>query len=164
MPGTAKKGKATLIGNAGEYFVMGELLRREIVAALAPRNAPDYDILATDGQKTIQIRVKTRLKARGWQWNAKKNGTVFRNMSKNDFCILVDLGEGPPEYFIMPTKKIDRIFKNEFEVWIRTPGKGGRPHDPKNPRRILDKERHKKILQQHKNCWDKLGLTIGSHT
>jgi hypothetical protein len=32
-------------GNAGEYFVMGELLRREFDAQLADRNTKGYDLL-----------------------------------------------------------------------------------------------------------------------
>jgi hypothetical protein len=38
--GRVKAGEGTLIGNAGEHYVVAELLRRGIVAALAPRNAP----------------------------------------------------------------------------------------------------------------------------
>jgi len=39
--GDIKEGKGTIIGNAGEYLVVGELLRRGIVAAPAPRSLSD---------------------------------------------------------------------------------------------------------------------------
>jgi hypothetical protein len=44
--------KESLIGNAGEYYVVAELLKRGVIAALAPRNAPAFDILAT--RETIE--------------------------------------------------------------------------------------------------------------
>ena len=35
MPGQVKKGLGTLVGNAGEYYVVAELLKRKRVAAWA---------------------------------------------------------------------------------------------------------------------------------
>jgi len=60
MKGRIKAGEGPLIGNAGEYYVVAELLKRGIVAALAPRNAPSFDILTTRGNRTVKIRVKTK--------------------------------------------------------------------------------------------------------
>ncbi len=54
--GIVKEGKGGLVGNAGEYFIVGELLRRGITAGLVPRNAPHLDILATNQTKTVRIR------------------------------------------------------------------------------------------------------------
>ncbi len=53
--GRIKAGLGTLIGNAGEFYVMAELLKRGVVAALAPRNAPGFDVLATKGSLTARI-------------------------------------------------------------------------------------------------------------
>ncbi|MFP4642305.1 MAG: hypothetical protein ACLFPU_09060 [Dehalococcoidia bacterium] len=36
MTGRIKAGKGSLIGDAGEYYVMAELLKQGIIAALAP--------------------------------------------------------------------------------------------------------------------------------
>jgi hypothetical protein len=76
LKGKIKVGEGTLIGNAGEYYVVAELLRRGIIAALAPRNAPAFDVLATKGKITVRIRVKTT----GWHYVTKKNGSIFRNL------------------------------------------------------------------------------------
>src|ERR1700758_4675453 len=48
-------------GNAGEYFVMGELLRREYDAQLADRNTKGYDLLVgKPGDKNMRkVQVKT---------------------------------------------------------------------------------------------------------
>jgi hypothetical protein len=47
-------------GNAGEYLVMGELLRRGFDAQLADRNTKGYDLLAgstaTDALEKIQVK------------------------------------------------------------------------------------------------------------
>ena len=60
MAGRIKSGEGTLIGNAGEYYVVAELLKRGVIAALAPRNDPAFDIIATKGSRTVRIRVKTK--------------------------------------------------------------------------------------------------------
>lgn len=60
MPGRIKKGEGTLIGNAGEYFVVAELLKRGVIAALAPRNTPGFDLLAARKDSTVKVRVKTK--------------------------------------------------------------------------------------------------------
>ena len=46
-------------GNAGEYLVMGELLRRGFDAQLADRNTKGYDLLAgSHGSDLKEIRLK----------------------------------------------------------------------------------------------------------
>ena len=85
MAGRIKAGEGALIGNAGEYFVVAELLKRGCIASLTPRNSPGFDILATKGSKTTRIRVKTKTEGCDkWQWNAKKDGSIFRELSENN--------------------------------------------------------------------------------
>ena len=40
--------ETSLLGAAGEHFVMSELLRRGYIAALAPQGVPNTDIVVTD--------------------------------------------------------------------------------------------------------------------
>ncbi len=61
-PAATKKRKSGIpTGNAGEYFVMGELLRRGYDAQLADRNTAEYDVLAgPQSAKDLQkVQVKT---------------------------------------------------------------------------------------------------------
>jgi len=59
-------------GNAGEYFVMGELLRRGFDAQLADRNTQDYDILT--GLTTDKVLKKLQVKTvRTAPWYVKKS-------------------------------------------------------------------------------------------
>jgi len=51
-----------LIGNAGEFYVMAELLKRGCIAGLTPRNARAFDILASKKDKNLSIMVKTKSK------------------------------------------------------------------------------------------------------
>ena len=44
--GRIKAGEGSLIGNAGEFYVVAELLKRGVIAALVPRNTPAVDVLA----------------------------------------------------------------------------------------------------------------------
>jgi len=160
--GVVKEGKGTLIGNAGEYFVVAELLARGVVAALAPRNAPSFDVLATKGDKTVRIRVKTGNHRNNptWLWVVKKDGSVFRDVAKKgDFVVLVDLAptddpNARNEYYIVPTKEVERWLEKEFEEWLKTPGRGGKPHNPNNPVRGLSFSKWEKELQKYKNDWD----------
>ena len=86
--GDIKAGKSTIIGAAGEYFVMAELLRRGWVAGLTPRGAPDFDIVATKDGWTIYVRVKTKTAdAKLFRWNLRSDHKVFRDpISESDFA------------------------------------------------------------------------------
>lgn len=54
--------ETTLTGAAGKYFVMAQLLRLRLVAALAPASVPNCDILVTDdiGDRLCAVQVETR--------------------------------------------------------------------------------------------------------
>jgi hypothetical protein len=60
--------QSTLLGAAGEHHVMAELLRRGYIAALAPQDVANADIVATDleGSRLCSIQVKTRREF-GWR-------------------------------------------------------------------------------------------------
>ena len=156
--GEIKEGKGTLIGNAGEYLVVGELLKRRLVAAPAPRNNLDFDVLVTNGIKSLNIRVKTKSKAASWVWNCKKDGAIFHKLSeKSDFSVLVDLKDPQtsPEYYIVPTIELDRRFRDIHEYWLKLPSKQGKPHDKNNRmRRIgLTFPHHKDWLCEASGKW-----------
>jgi hypothetical protein len=59
-PAKAKRKSGIPTGNAGEYFVMGELLRRGYDAQLADRNTRGYDILV--GRPLDPILYKVQVK------------------------------------------------------------------------------------------------------
>lgn len=160
MAGRIKSGQGTLIGNAGEYYVVGELLKRGVIAALAPRNAPAFDILAMKENKTVQIRVKTKTEAYDiWQWSVKKDGTIFRELADlNDFTVLVNLTDDHHlmEYFIVPTGLLDSWLNQDFQNWLIMPGKMGQAHNPTNPKRNLSYQEYREQLESYRNHWELL--------
>ena len=129
-------------GNAGELYVLAELTRRGWTAALTARNNRSYDILAKRGDGFAAIRVKTKTGAfKLFQWNAKPDGSIFLEMTQNhDFCVLVDLPEdheGSPEYYVTPTKVIDKWLRDDFNLWVTTPGAKGQQRAEDNKRRLF---------------------------
>lgn len=85
--------------------MVAELLKQGIIATLAPRNTPAFDILATNGNKTVKIRVKTKSEQfTVWQWNIKKNGAIFNLLGENDdFTVLLNLTKETKnqDYYVM---------------------------------------------------------------
>ena len=160
MKGRIKAGEGALIGNAGEYYVMAELLKRGIIAALAPRNAPSFDILATRKNQTVKIRVKTKSQEYPiWQYSAKKDGSIFRDLSKHrDFTVLVDLAVATKDlkFYIVSTYRINKWLNKDFEDWVNTPGKNNRPHNPENKKRNLSQEKYAQELGKCLDKWEKL--------
>lgn len=155
MKGRVKAGEGTLVGNAGEFYVVAELLKRGVIAALAPRNSPSFDILATKGDKTVRIRVKTKSEQYDdWQWMAKKDGSLFRSLSDQaDFTVLVNLTRETKDlqFFIVSTTTLNTWLTDDFKKWVETPGKNNRPHDPTNKKRCMGYSKNKDKLSSD---WD----------
>jgi len=133
---------AAFAGNAGEFFVLAELTRRGWTAAPTARNNRAYDVLAKRGNEFAGIRVKTKTSAFTlFQWNAKPNGDIFLEMTvQRDFCVLVDIPEqsdAGPTYYVVPTPLIDKWLKDDFRVWVTTPGARGQQRAADNKRRIF---------------------------
>ena len=156
--GKVKAGLGGLVGNAGEFYVVAELLKRGVVAALAPRNARAFDVLATRGNHAVRIRVKTKSgQYDPWQWVAKKTGDIFLELSKeSDFTVLVNLTADRKDmrFYVAPTQKIHDWLCEEFTSWCRTPGRGGRPHDSTTRQRHLSFKKFEAHLEQYKEKWD----------
>lgn len=158
MPGRIKSGEGTLIGNAGEHYVVAELLKRGVIAALTPRNSPAFDILATKGDQTARVRVKTKSEGyTDWQWVAKKDGTIFRRLASNgDFTVLVNLTKDTRDlaFYVMPTQELNRWLEDDFKRWVETPGKKGQPHNPANKKRHLNSIKFQGELKRHLEDWE----------
>jgi hypothetical protein len=160
VTGRIKAGEGSLIGNAGEYYVVAELLKRGVIAALAPRNTPAFDILATRANQTVRIRVKTKSNEYpDWQYVVKKDGTIFRSIADTeDFTVLVNLALDNEDlrFYVVPTLVVDAWLQADFNKWLAAPGKFGRPHDPTNTKRHLSEKVHIEELLNYLGSWDSL--------
>lgn len=100
-PGARKRRSGIPTGNAGEYFVMGELLRRGFDAQLADRNTQSYDVLVGDScEPTLRkVQIKT---VRSQPWYVKL--ADFQGEFLDRITIYVLLGgedaKKPVRYFI----------------------------------------------------------------
>ena len=76
----------------------------------------------------------------GFQWNAKDEGIIFGDIGPNDFCILVDIPESHdefPQFYIVPTKKMNDWLTADFKSWRETPGPIKKQRSADNKRRLL---------------------------
>ena len=106
-PARKKRKSGIPTGNAGEYFVMGELLRRGYDAQLADRNTKAYDLLVghPENKHLQKVQVKT---VRAQPWYVKQSSfegdlldqvTVYVMIGKED-------GNAPVRYFIARNRDI----------------------------------------------------------
>jgi hypothetical protein len=88
-------------GNAGEYFVMGELLRRGFDAQLADRNTKAYDILV-GGAESPQLRKVQVKTVRSPPWYVKQSSFEGDLLDQVTIYVLIGKEDGntPVRYFI----------------------------------------------------------------
>lgn len=157
MKGQIKAGKGNFVGNAGEYYVMAELLKRGIIAALAPRNTPSFDILATQNDITCRIRVKTKSEEYDiWVWNANNEGIIFKDLHVDgDFTVLVNLTQDTHqlEYFVIPTNILNTWLVSDFQKWAETPGKNNQERNKLTKYRNLGQKRDSQRIIEFYNNW-----------
>ncbi len=125
----AKKRKSGIpSGNAGEYFVMGELLRQGFDAQLADRNTKNYDVLvgSDNAQSLRKVQIKT---VRSPPWYVRTSH--FSEPLSEQFTVYVLLGNsdkaisGPAErsravrYFIAKNARL-ASFVHKVGGWNET--------------------------------------------
>jgi hypothetical protein len=156
---------STITGAAGEHYVMYCLLRRDLIAALAPAGVPNADIIVTDtiGDKLCAIQVKARTKPgadRGWHMGEKHEKIA----SPNIYYCFVGFETDPPRCWIVPSATVADVLKRSHAHWQKTPGRNGQPHKPTNVRRFCESYDHNKFadgfslgwLDSFKDKWEPL--------
>ena len=164
--------QTSLLGAAGEYFVMSEMLRRGYIAALAPAGVPSADIVVTniEGTRLCSLQVKTRRDLGsdgGWHMKAKHEDIRGDRL----FYCFVDFGKTPdsrPAVFVMPSASVADVLTRSHRQWLATPGKKGQPHKDGVMRRLLpdyaktfgnDSNPYPKgWLEKYRDAWNLLDL------
>ena len=94
-------------GNAGEYFVMGELLRRGYDAQLADRNTKSYDLLVgrPEDKHLQKVQVKT---VRAPPWFVRKSSFQGDLLDQTTIYVLLgkETASDPVRYFIVRNKEV----------------------------------------------------------
>ena len=127
-------------GNAGEYFVAGELERRGFTVAVPMSNVKDFDILAINRKNYNQyaLQVKTTISNRKEWILSRKNEEIT---DPKVFYVFVTLnGIEKPEYHIVPSSIVASQIKNRHQAWLNSPSKNGQPHKDQSIRNFSDKD------------------------
>jgi hypothetical protein len=118
-----------LVGAFGEKIVEAELLRRGWRTAnynTSIKNAADYDLTAWNGDRTVQLRVKTC----GPGWNAFQFSCPIgkelpsESLPATDYTILVRMGDVREDdrFYVIPT----RILRKQINDRRREPSGDGK--------------------------------------
>lgn len=138
------------VGNAGEYFVAGELERHGFTAAVPMSNTKDFDILAInrDTFKQYAIQVKTtKYKQKKWTLGKKNEELIGDNI----IYFFVSLNELEiPEYHIVPSIIVAQTIKDDHSNWLNTPGLKGQKHNDNDIRVFSD------VNDEYLNKWEYL--------
>ncbi|MCB1552351.1 MAG: hypothetical protein KDJ14_00985 [Xanthomonadales bacterium] len=143
---------STLLGAAGEYYVMSQLLRRGFIAALAPAGVPNADIVVTDevGDRLCAVQVKSRVEKGsdgGWHMRDKHESVISPHL----FYVFVDFGKSidtAARSFVIPSETVASALRRSHALWLATPGKKGQQRRDSKVRRLLPD-------------YDSVGLSIG---
>lgn len=154
----------SLTGAAGEHFVMSELLRRGMIAALAPAGVPNCDIVVTNeiGDRLCAVQVKTRRGKgadRGWHMSKKHEALTSPTL----FYCFVDFAAGTGEFpftYIVPASVVAQTLAECHQAWLALPGAKGQPHNDSDFRRFLPDYSHlttatygKGWLEPYREAW-----------
>lgn len=159
---------STILGAAGEHYVLFQLLRRGFIAALAPQGVPNCDIIVSDrvGERLCAIQVKTRRDIgsdKGWHMSQKHE----RLKSENLFYCFLDVGKAPgdsPLCYVVPSAVVAAVLDESHQHWLKTPGKKGQAHNDTKMRRFLPDYTVSGFakygdgwLDKFREAWDSLG-------
>lgn len=144
-----------LSGIAGEYFVAGELSRRGYIASITLKNTAHIDILASNGEKAVNIQVKTRRIDISQGWELGSHPLEYQK-NKNTFYVLVethsDHNKSEVSYYIIPQQELNKKVEERFQEHLKTPRRDGKPRTTN--RRIFRTEEYPEFqTEQYKDNW-----------
>ncbi len=155
---------STLLGAAAEHYVMCQLLRRQMIAALAPTGVPDADIIVSDrfgsALRAIQVKARRNIGSDGGWHMKKKHEEMSRPLL---FYCFVDFGNdlsNSPKSWVIPSAKVAEVLSSAHQAWLVQPGKGGKMHNDHDMRRLLpdyskhgSDNYHKGWLDPYSEAW-----------
>jgi hypothetical protein len=163
LPGSPPPTSTALVAAAGEHYVLHRLFRRGLLAALAPRNEPNFDVIVfgkeTAVVATIQVKARTRGADGGWMMRRKHEDLNDDGL----FYAFVDL-EKPDAVvtYVMPSAVVATTLRKTHADWLKAPGRAGQPHNDNDMRRVRPAYRESGAafqtgwLDQWRERWDLL--------
>jgi hypothetical protein len=165
MPDRSELAKS-LVGPAGEHFVLFRLYQQGMLASLSPPGSPTVDVLVLAADEsviaTLQVKTRTYGADKGWHMSEKHE----RIAEARCFYALVDLEPAPPVTYIVPSAVIADVLRRAHRAWLAKPGKHGQAHRDNPMRRV--KPAHDFTvagypdgwLEQYPERWDLLKAAI----
>jgi hypothetical protein len=147
-------------GSSAQFFVAGELCRRDLVAVVTMGNTPNTDILCsnTEGTKFVHIQVKT---FRPGDATVAVGLKAEKPYGKNFIWVLAGI---PPKdsdaefvFFIVPSLDMAPNVIEQHKMWLDAVGRDGQPHKDNSmrtielPPRVI---RNGWNLEKYKNNWE----------
>ncbi len=126
-------------GNASQFFIAGELCRRGHLAVVTLGNTPNVDIPCSnrEGTRFAHIQVKTFVPGNP---TCSVGIKAMQPYGESFFWILGGIppvkSDRPFEYYVIPCQDMAHHVKAGHDLWLKTPGKNGRPHQ-ENKMRIV---------------------------
>ncbi len=163
----AEKINPSIIGAAGEHYVMCQLLRRGMIAALAPAGVPDADIIVSNslGSSLAAVQVKARRNVGKGGWVLKAKHEAIRRPLL--FYAFVDFGKGldaMPRCWIVPSLGVADAITESHAAWLIAPGKAGQQHQDTEMRSLMFDYSHQGIphrglgwLDPYRDAWGTIG-------
>lgn len=147
-------------GNSSQFFVAGELCRRDLVAMVTLGNTPNTDILCSSkcGRKFVHIQVKTFVPGSRTVSVGRK---AELNYGKNFIWVLAGIplrnSSADFVYYIIPSSEMSKNVKEAADLWLRNPGKKGQQRND-SAIRVVDLPPRSSgcgwSIEKYKNKWD----------
>lgn len=147
--GISEREAAKFYGNAGEFLVLGELLKRKVEAYLAlGRTQPDWDIGVSKPGRSTLLRVS--VKSINWPTT---NAVQIKHNDNFDVLVIALLnGEKPTIFLVIPNKDVSKLLdakKVDRPGEVRTITVRANYQDPSSKPKNPDKE-----FKQYEHKWE----------
>lgn len=155
MPKTSQVRKHTT-GLAGEFLVAGELLRREVMAAVTYGNAKKADVIAFSEGRSIALEVKS---TSGSKWVL--GGLLPTDCPK--LYVLVYLpseATQAPEYYVVTSAELRKAVQPAYDSYMaRYEAKHGKKYSGVGVVSVRQKD-----IAAHRGAWEKVHRALGDVT
>ena len=126
--------------DAAQFFVAGELCRRQLVAVVTMGNCPNTDILVSNAAGTRFAHVQVKTFVPGIR-TCSVGMKAERDFGPAFFWVLAGIpvpGTSREfEFFIVPSSEMARTVKENFQIWASSRGAKGQARDASNTIRAL---------------------------
>ena len=154
----------SLIGPAGEHFVLFRLYQQGMLASLSPPGSPTVDVLVLAADErvvaTLQVKTRTRGADKGWHMNVKHEHISAPRCLYAFVDMEVPEGVMPITY-IIPSGQVAKMLAASHKAWLAI------PNHRDNPMRRVRPSHPFKVpgypdgwMDQYREAWAQLRVAI----